>query len=189
MCPRGGGPGDAGGGEPSALDAVARLGYRGVYWLARAWWWLRRPSTSGALVAFWRGDQVLLVRTSYRRVYSLPGGFLARREPAAAAAAREVLKEVGVTLTPEELTTAWRGTLPFESRADTVTIFECCTDVSAPRIDGREIVWAGWVSLDDARQLPLLPHVAAYLMSRPRRRHAGGARTLAADRTHDGTPG
>jgi 8-oxo-dGTP diphosphatase len=150
----------------SWLDGVARVGYRGVYLLARTWWWLRRPSTSGALVAFWRGDQILLVRTSYRRIYSLPGGFVERQETAAAAATREILKEIGVTASPDDLITAWRGTLPFESRTDTVTIFECSADVSARHIDGREIVWAGWVSVNGARKLPLLPHVRAYLTSR-----------------------
>jgi len=137
-----------------------------VYLLARAWWWLRRPSTSGVLVAFWRGDQVLLVRTSYRPLYSLPGGFVERHETAAAAATREILKEVGFSIRSDTLTTVWRGTLQFESRTDTVTIFECSAEVSVPRIDSREIVWAGWVGADDARELALLPHVREYLASR-----------------------
>ena len=91
---------------------------------------------------------------------------MARRETAVAAATREILKEIGVTTSPDDLIVAWRGTLPFEFRTDTVTIFESSADVSARHIDGREIVWAGWVSVNDARKLSLLPHLRAYLASR-----------------------
>src|SRR5690348_8774781 len=60
------------------VDWIARLAYRAAYLLARAWWFLRRPETRGSVVALWHDGRVLLVRTSYRRQYTLPGGFMKR---------------------------------------------------------------------------------------------------------------
>jgi ADP-ribose pyrophosphatase YjhB (NUDIX family) len=149
------------------LDAAARLLYRVAYAAARAWWRISRPRTAGALVACWADERLLLLRTSYRPAYSLPGGFVRPGERVVDTAMRETLEEVGLGVRPEQLTVAWHGTCAFESREDTVTIFEARVDIRPfVRIDGREIVWAGWKSADEALAMPLLPHVRAYLQSR-----------------------
>jgi len=54
---------------------------------------VRRPHTHGALVAIWWQQQLLLVKTSYRRGYGLPGGGLERGETAAQAAVRELQEQ------------------------------------------------------------------------------------------------
>lgn len=161
---------------PGLTDALVRMAYRCAYRLALAWWWLRRPRTLGVLVALWRGDRVLLVRTSYRGLFSLPGGFAGPDEPRAVAAARELREEVGMTLDPRCLAPAWQGTIAFEFRRDAVTIFDACVDPApSPVVDNREIVWADWVPRDEALRLPLLPHVRAYLETdRPRLRSGCG---------------
>jgi 8-oxo-dGTP pyrophosphatase MutT (NUDIX family) len=149
------------------LNKAIRLGYRTAYLGLRAWWFVRRPATHGTGVAFWHGEKVLLIRTSYRRCYSLPGGFVRRGEPSEQAARREVREEIGIDLSGRELRLAWSGTLPFESRQDTTDIWE--TFVERPpvlRITGREIVWAGWVHPSQAQGRRLLPHVATYLAER-----------------------
>lgn len=158
-------------------DAFVRMAYRSAYRLALVWWCLRRPRTLGVLVALWRGDRVLLVRTSYREVLSLPGGFVRAGEHEQDAAVRELSEEVGITLHPGHLTRAWQGTVAFECRQDAVTIFEACiAPVPTPVVDHREIVWADWVNRDEALRLALLPHVRAYLeagITPPRRPQPG----------------
>jgi len=147
---------------------MIRLGYRLAYLGLRAWWLVRRPATHGAGVALWHRGKILLIRTSYRDCYSLPGGFARRGEPSEQAARRELREEVGLDLSGRDLRLAWSGTLPFESRQDSVDIWETSMESAPPlHIAGREIVWAGWVHPADALGQRLLPHVAIYLAGRP----------------------
>src|SRR5512139_3116265 len=97
------------------LLSVIRVGYRGGYLLLRVWWFVRRPQTRGAAVALWHDGRVLLVRTSYRNCYSLPGGFARRGEPSEYAARRELREEVGIELPAQALRHAWHGTVRFEA--------------------------------------------------------------------------
>jgi 8-oxo-dGTP diphosphatase len=149
------------------LDTAICLGYRVAYWGLRAWWFVRRPATHGAGVALWHEGRVLLIRTSYRPCYSLPGGFVQRGEPSEQAARRELREEVGIDLSGQAVRLAWTGTLPFESRRDTVDVWETSVETApAVRITGHEIIWAGWVHPSEALGQRLLPHVALYLAGR-----------------------
>jgi ADP-ribose pyrophosphatase YjhB (NUDIX family) len=151
-------------------DWMARVAYRTAYWGARGWWFVRRPRTHGAAVAAWSGGRVLLVKTSYRDRYSLPGGFLRRHERSADAASRELMEEIGVFVPVARLALAWQGTIRFEHHDDTLTIWE--TDLADPlevHANRRELVWAGWKTADEAQPLPLQPHLRAYLAERASR--------------------
>ena len=159
------------------LDTAIRLGYRLAYLGLRAWWLVRRPATHGAGVALWHEGKILLIHTSYRPCYSLPGGFVRRGEPSEQAARRELREEVGIYLPDATLRLAWSGTLPFESRGDTVDIWE--TTVKTPpgvHITGREIIWAGWTDPSEALGRRLLPHVAIYLAARDENRREEGTK-------------
>ena len=80
------------------------------------------------------------------------------------AARRELHEEVGIDLPSCPLRLAWSGTLLFESRQDTVDIWEATVaDVPAVHLMSHEVVWAAWVDPDMALARPLLPHVATYL--------------------------
>jgi 8-oxo-dGTP pyrophosphatase MutT (NUDIX family) len=134
---------------------------------ARAWWSVRRPRTSGSIVAIWHEGRVLIVQSSYRRQFGFPGGFQKRGETALQTATREVFEELRVTIPPAALTLAWEGSTAFEHRRDTTTIWEATFDVPpAIQVDGGEIVAAAWKTPDEARALPLTPPVAAYLEHR-----------------------
>lgn len=148
----------------SFINAVIRTGYRTAYCALRIWWFFRRPRTHAAAVALWHEGRVLLIRTSYRSCHSLPGGFLRSGEPSERAASRELKEELGIDLPSQSLHHAWHGMIPFESRQDVLDIWEIRVDAAPmPRVMGREIVWAGWVTPAEAAKHPLLPHVAAYL--------------------------
>jgi len=151
----------------AALNAGIRLGYRLTYLVLRLWWFVRRPHTYGAAVALWHEGKVLMVRTSYRHSYSLPGGFIRRGEPPERAARRELLEEIGLDVPVESLRHAWHGSVRYESRVDTIDIWEVSLDERpALHVDGREITWAGWMDPSAAQGRRLLPHIAAYLAQR-----------------------
>ena len=147
-------------------SSPVRVFYRAAYLAARIWWFIRRPHTNGSLVALWCDGRLLLVRTSYRQLYSLPGGFMKLGETSLAAAERELQEELGMTLTGA-LHLAWHGTMTFEHRVDTATVWETTLDtMPAVRVDGAEVVWAGWKTAEEALALPLLPSIERYLKSR-----------------------
>ena len=152
--------------ELSRLSPL-RVFYRAAFLAARMWWFARRPRTTGAMVALWHDGRVLLVRSSYRRACTLPGGFMHRGESSRDAAARELLEEVNVAIVPSTLALAWHGTLDFEHRVDTLSIYEAVLDARpAIRLDGIELVWAGWKTPEEARHMTLLPHLRPYLARR-----------------------
>lgn len=150
-----------------ARSSPLRVIYQAAYLAARSWWFVRRPQTTAALVALWHDGRLLLVRTSYRRLYSLPGGGLKRGETSRNAAGRELFEELGIAIPASTFREGWHGTLPFEHRRDTLTIWEMVLEEPPPmRVDGLEVIWAGWKTPEEARALPLLPHLQDYLANR-----------------------
>lgn len=136
--------------------------------MLRAYWFLRRPSTHGSLVALWADGEILLVKNSYRRQYTLPGGYIRPGETPVEAAARELREEVGIDVPASAVHEAFTGVHEFEFRHDRVTISELEVD-DRPRIDidNREVVWAGFMRPSEAMKLDLVPHLRDYLKSRP----------------------
>jgi 8-oxo-dGTP pyrophosphatase MutT (NUDIX family) len=148
----------------SLVDAGVRcllvLAYRG----ARVWWFIGRPSHIGAVAAIWHRGELLLVRSSYRRGWTLPGGGVGAGEAPRAAARREVGEEVGIALETAALVAAIEVEDRWESRHETVHVFETRLARRLPvRVDRREIVEARWMTPAAARRERLPPHVRRYL--------------------------
>ncbi len=159
-----------------AADALSRVAFRGAYSLAMAYWFVRRPETRGVLVALWCGPRVLLLQNSYKRHFSMPGGGAHRGEAPAQTGARELREEVGLTVEPSRLRPAFEVTDTGEYKRDHVSFLELELEAEPPLdIDRREVVWAGFIELENALRLPLSPMVRAYLDDAARRR-AGAPR-------------
>jgi 8-oxo-dGTP diphosphatase len=149
------------------INAVIRAVYRLAHWGLRLLWFIRRPETSGALVAVWHRDRVLLVQNSYRRPLTLPGGYVRADEDRRATAARELQEEVGIRIQPKRLVHAYHGTHLFENRRDTLDIYEIdMQNEPDVRVDDREVVRAEFHTADEALAMSIVPHLEEYLARR-----------------------
>lgn len=149
------------------INALIRVVYRLAHWGLRLLWLIRRPETTGALVAVWCRGRILLVKNSYRSQLTLPGGYVKAREDRRTTAARELREEVGIQVQPKRLVHAYHGTHLFEHRRDTLDIYELEVDQEPKvRVDDREVVAAEFHSPDEALSLEIVPHLEEYLSRR-----------------------
>lgn len=142
-------------------DRAWRCAYRLAYPIAVRVFKLCRIRLRGVFVLVWHGDALLLVKNSYKTRYSLPGGLLKRGETPVAGAVRETWEEVGLRLAPEQLRPCREITDTIGGRATFLEVR--LAERPAVRIDQREIVWAEFVPLAQARAMPLGKEIAAYL--------------------------
>ncbi|HVS79579.1 MAG TPA: NUDIX domain-containing protein [Candidatus Paceibacterota bacterium] len=64
----------------------------------RAYWFIVRPETAGALIVLTNNGEMLLLTHTYRYGWGLPGGGLKRGETPEEAVRREVFEEIGIAL-------------------------------------------------------------------------------------------
>jgi 8-oxo-dGTP pyrophosphatase MutT (NUDIX family) len=142
------------------IRGVFRLGFRAELALN----FFLRPRSSGAYVAVWLNGRLLLIRNSYKNGYTLPAGKIERGETSIEAARRELREEVGIDAEAQALHERFETLNLSEYKRDRVRIFELrLQQPPAIRLDGREVVWAGFRSPERALQMRLHPAVAAYL--------------------------
>jgi len=149
------------------INAVIRTVYRLAHLGLRMLWFVRRPETNGALVAVWFQGRVLLVKNSYRRQLTLPGGYVRAREDRRTAAVRELREEVGIQASPKKLVHGYHGTHMFEYRKDTLDIYELeLEEEPTVRIDEREVVRAEFHTPSEVLGMSIVPHLEEYLANR-----------------------
>jgi 8-oxo-dGTP diphosphatase len=147
-----------------AVDRLWQLALLIAYRLLLVWWLARRPPHRGALVAVWHGGEILLLRSSYRPGWSLPGGGIARGETPREAAARELREEVGLVVAAASLHEAQAVELICEHRPNHTTIFELAVAQRPTlRLDNREIVAAAFHPPGAVDLVEVGPHIGRYL--------------------------
>ncbi len=113
-------------------------------------------------MAIWVGDAVLLVRSSYRAEWNLPGGGVWPGETPEGAARRELMEELG--LSAGALVSARIVSGQFEGRRDRVHFFVWRVEtLPVLRIDNREIVGARLVPRAQLAGLALTVPVRGFL--------------------------
>jgi 8-oxo-dGTP diphosphatase len=143
-------------------NLLRRTAYRLGYPLARAWWWLARPSAEGVAVAVITEGRVLVVRQSFRKGLGLVGGGRGAGEAPAEAAARELAEEVGLAVRAHQLQPAATISLVHESRPLLVHLFELELALRPALVpDGAEVVAVEWIGLAELRGRPGLHPVLA----------------------------
>lgn len=152
-------------GASAGIDALWRLAYRAAFRLQCVYWRIRRPVLRGAYVAVWHEGRLLCVRNSYRRALSLPAGGLERGELPRQAAVRELREEVAIAAPPDAL--GYVGEIVSYSgiTEDRAHFFELHYPTRAPgfRVDGREVVWAGFLPPDELLAAGTVDVVRQYL--------------------------
>lgn len=142
------------------IDAACRWALRAAYLLMRTYWAVFHPATHGVLVAVWHRGEVLILRTSYSRYLSMPGGYRRRRESPIDAALRELREEVGLRVEASELRPLFTMRHPWLGKDEHVDVLELHPAARpAVEIDRREIVGARFYPPADALGLELLPPV------------------------------
>ncbi|HTY16526.1 MAG TPA: NUDIX hydrolase [Myxococcota bacterium] len=149
---------------------MARL-HRAALWLAYrvllVGWFVFRPRRHGVFVAVWHAGRVLAIRNSYRDWLALPAGGPKRGEAAVDTAVRELREEVGITAPRAAFRFAVEIPSRFEYKRDRCSFFELdLAERPAFRADGREVVWADFVTPEEALGARLAPPVRSYLESR-----------------------
>ena len=151
----------------SATDRLWRVGLWVAYRVLSVGWFVFRPKRRGVFIAVWHNGELLVIRNSYRRWYALPAGGLRRGESPAQAALRELREEVGIVVEPDALHFAGDIPTTFEFKRDRCAFFEVELDARPDvRIDGREVIWADFLTPSAALNTPLAPPVLAYLTER-----------------------
>jgi 8-oxo-dGTP diphosphatase len=146
----------------SFLDLAWRTAFRLAFPLARIWWRLTRPRHEGVVVAVYVGSTLLLVRSSYRRGWHLPGGGVRLGEIPETAARRELAEEIG--LRASELLPAGFTCGIWDGRRDRVHIFELrLVELPQLQLDNREVIAARLTSRAELQSMVLTGPTAAYL--------------------------
>jgi 8-oxo-dGTP diphosphatase len=153
--------------ETSPIDLAYQIAFRIAHLLLRTYWWFRRPRKGGILVAVWHLEKVLIIKNSYRREHTLPGGYKLRGESPEETGSRELLEECGIYVPIAQLREVYRREFLFEHRRDDVTIVE--TELAwwpRLRIDHREVSEARFVNPEELAGLLAVPHLTDYLRRR-----------------------
>jgi ADP-ribose pyrophosphatase YjhB (NUDIX family) len=150
-------------------DAVARLWGVCLYvafQAARIVSSIVKPRIRGTMVAIWCRGRILLVKCSYRRGWSIPGGLVKKGETWTQAAVRETFEEVGLRLMEEDL--VFKAEVPGDlGPRDLSHLFEIPLDQPGDvTVDGREIIDAEFVTPQAALKRRLHANVRRYLQER-----------------------
>jgi ADP-ribose pyrophosphatase YjhB (NUDIX family) len=131
------------------------------------------PSTAGTMcIVVDENDRLLLVKSSYRRLWSFPGGFLDPDEDPLVGAEREVVEETGMTVTHTTLVRV----RPRRSHTDYLYIAQA--GVPGTATTAWEIGATGWFPID---RLPQLHPIAFSVLDAPTDGLAGVVRRFRAE--------
>src|SRR5262245_11781808 len=108
----------------SILDVAYRLVLVLAYRITLFWRFMARRPSFGAATAVKHDGRLLLVKDSYRGIWSMPGGRIRRGEEPAAAAVRELAEETGIELRQEAIALVGVFRNAWEYGIDTVHVFE-----------------------------------------------------------------
>src|SRR5262245_9084843 len=105
------------------VDLFFRVAYKDAYRMMQIYWKVLHPQMHDALVTIWNNGEILLVKNSYVRYWSLPSGYMHRGETGREAAIRELLEETGMRAEPTDLKLALDQQHLWEGKHEHIEIF------------------------------------------------------------------
>jgi ADP-ribose pyrophosphatase YjhB (NUDIX family) len=150
--------------QTTFVNYAHRLALNIAYRLMCLFWSITKTPSQGALIAVWVDDKILLVRNSYRPSLTLPGGYIHPGEDPKAAARRELEEETGLSIAENQLRFVQKMTQDYNGRSNTNFVYECLLS-KQPKltVDQREVIEAGFFSMEHAADLDLLDVVHSHL--------------------------
>ena len=166
----------------NTIKALTDLSYQCAFYVAYrlhlAWNFIFRPECHGVWVAAWSHGQLLLVKNSYRRCITLPGGSIDGGEQPVDAALRELREEVGIEVDAKDLSFWGQYLSLVEYKHDHINLFEL--ELANPpqyTLDNREVSWGSICSPQQALEMNLFPALRVYLQDKHAGRRPGAAGT------------
>ena len=148
-----------------AVSFFWRIIFTILFRCAAIFFTITKKRVCGSLVAVWSSDKILLVKKSYRKNWSLPGGMRKKGESWEQAAVRELFEEVGIRIDEEALSFVVEVTGDL-GPGDQARIFQVQTKGHPIiRIDRREISAAEFVAPEKALQRVLDGNVEKMLLA------------------------
>jgi len=151
------------------MDKVVSFLWAAVYTVAfqslRIVFTITKTRLKGALVAIWHEGRILLIKKSYRKGWSVPGGMVKKGEAWKKAAVRETFEEVGLQIHENDLMFIAEVAGDLGPR-DQVYLFQVEVDNPVDiEIDRREIRVAEFVEPETAAKRALDKNIRNYLNS------------------------
>lgn len=116
-----------------------------------------RSTGKGVKTLVFYEKKLLLIRNSYRKGWSLPGGGVKKNELLKDAAIREVYEEVGIKINNLKE----HGSFILSDKGSgKIAVFSCTVKSTQFKIDGLEVEEAKWVNIGEVSRLHLLPVAA-----------------------------
>jgi 8-oxo-dGTP diphosphatase len=148
-------------------NRIIQIFYRLAYRTLLSLWFFTRPTVRGVYIAVWHKEQLLIIKNSYKKRFSIPGGRIKRGEDLAEAAVRELYEEVGIAVGKSRLKFIGQYSANHKYAYDVGNFFEIeLTELPAVRVDNREVLLAQFIPLDQVCSLNLNPTVKSWLENR-----------------------
>jgi len=149
------------------IDHTFQLGFRCAYRLAKSYWFFSNKTSRGAQVIVYVGENILLVRSSYRNKFTFPGGYIENKETPIETAKRELFEETGIVANENQLVFKEKLTHFNRKRKNINSIFEYRpTSQPTIRIDNREIIEANFYNPQSIEHIALCD-TAKTILNRP----------------------
>jgi len=149
------------------MDKVVSFLWAVIYTVAfqslRMVFTITKTQVKGAIVAIWHEGRVLLIKKSYRKRWSVPGGMVNKGETWKQAAVRETFEEVGLQIHEKDLMFIVEVAGDIGPR-DRAHLFQ--VEIDGPvdiEIDRREIRIAEFVEPEEALKRTLDENIRDYL--------------------------
>lgn len=150
----------------SLAQFFCKLAYKAILCL----WFFTRPTVYGVYIAVWYKNNLLVIKNSYKKRFTIPCGRIKHGEELAEAAIRELHEEVNIIVTKAQLNFVGKYSANYSHVCDVGSFFEIeMSGMPNMQVDNREVVWAQFMTFDRALTLSMNPTVKQYLDERFRR--------------------